>query len=170
MDFPNSKKKIKQRISSYHRAFKKELETHGFISDGYGKRYLLFSLYFVLNDLEKSEEYFEWFEEEFPADVGEPVMYLCWAISLHRMGKENDARKKLAMLLLSNIYFIPQLLSDIGIEKEDMWHSSNFEEIDYFDYLPDPVLEALTYTELEWIEKLYDSDEFQKLKDRKSVV
>ncbi len=164
MKIPATEKKIKQRISSYRRALKKEIEAHGFISDGYGKRYLLFSLYFILNDLEKSEEYFEWFEEEFPADVGEPVMYLCWAVSLHRMGKDKDAGIKLAMLLLSNIYFIQQLLGDIDIEKEEMWHSSNYEEIDYFDYMPYEIILKISSSEKEWIKTVYESDEFQKMR------
>ncbi|MBL6996422.1 hypothetical protein [Desulfobacula sp.] len=164
MEIPVTEKKIKQRISSYRSALKKEIETYGIISDGYGKRYLLFSLYFVLNDLEKSAEYFEWFEEEFPADVGEPGMYLSWAVSLHRMGKDRDARIKLAMLLLSNIYFIPQLLGDIDIKKEDMWHSSNYEEIDYFDYMPDDIFKEISSSEKEWIKTVYQSDDFQKMK------
>lgn len=164
MELPTSKKKIKQKIAGYRRALKKEYELHGMISDGYGKRYLLFYLYLLLNDLDKAEEYIEWFEDEFPADVGEPAMFLCWALLLHRMGKDKEAKNKLAMLMLSNIYFIPQLLSQIEIEIEDMWHSSNFEEIDYIDYMPEEIYSAISFSELEWIEELYDSDEFQKMK------
>jgi len=89
-------------------------------------------------------------------------MFLCWALLLHRMGKDKEAKNKLAMLMLSNIYFIPQLLSQIEIEIEDMWHSSNFEEIDYIDYMPEEIYSAISFSELEWIEELYDSDEFQK--------
>lgn len=164
MELPTSKKKIKQKIAGYRRALKKEYETHGMFGDGYGKRYLLFYLYLLLNDLDKAEEYIEWFETEFPADSGEPVMFLCWALLLHRMGKEKEAENKLAMLLLSNVYFIPQLLSQIEIEIEDMWHGSNFEEIDYIDYMPEEIYSAISFSELEWIEELYDSDEFQKMK------
>ena len=165
MELPTSKKKIKQKIAGYRRALKKEYESHGMISDGYGKRYLLFYLYLLLNDLDKAEEYIEWFEDEFPADVGEPAMFLCWALLLHRMGKEKAAENKLAMLMLSNLYLIPYVLGEENIEVEDMWHGSNFAEIDYIDYTPEEIYSAISFSELEWIEELYDSDEFVKMRN-----
>jgi len=162
--FPDTPKKIKQRIASYRRAMQKELDTHGMVSDGYGKRYLLFFLHFLLNDHEKSAEYFEWFEDEFPADIGEPIMYLCWAVMLNRMGRSDDAGKKLAMLMLSNIYFIPFLLDGDPGEWEDMWYRSNFDEIDYVDDLPDQVLMALDESDLEWIDAQYLTAEFKRIR------
>ena len=62
LSFPDTEKKLKSRISSYRSALRKESATYGFINDGSGKRYLLFYLYFVLNDFEESQEYFEWYK------------------------------------------------------------------------------------------------------------
>ena len=92
MDFPDTEKKLKQRISSYKSSLNKEKRKHGFINDGAGKRYLLFYLYFLLGDLKKSEEYFRWYDSEFSSDAGEPIQMLCWAITLHHMGKEEKAK------------------------------------------------------------------------------
>jgi hypothetical protein len=39
--FPTDPKKIKAQIIRYERELRKEYETHRFIDDSYGKRYLL---------------------------------------------------------------------------------------------------------------------------------
>ena len=68
-DFPSTEKALKQRISSYRRSLTKEKQTHNFINDGYGKRYLLFCLYLLLGDHSKAQEYFYWYEKEFTDDA-----------------------------------------------------------------------------------------------------
>lgn len=62
----------------------KERRVHGFISDGYGKRYLIFCLYFVLGDLRGANAYLRWYEKTFSDDMGEPIQKLCTAILLYR--------------------------------------------------------------------------------------
>lgn len=161
----NTEKKIKTKISSYKSSLNKEKKIHGFISDGAGKRYVLFSLYFLLSDFKKSEEYFKWYEKEFEDDSGEPVQKLCWAVTLYRMDKLDQAEYRLADLMLSNLYVIPKIL-DRDIKKHDMWHSSSDEFIDYFDYFPNDVLEALTREDKNWIEGLHDSFVFQRIRQR----
>jgi len=164
-NFPDSHKKLTSRISSYKSALTKEKRERGCIRDGSGKRYLLFSLLFVLNNLEKSKQYFEWFKNEFPEDRGEPLQKLCWAISLHRLGNENEAKTKLAELMLSNLYVIPFVLNH-ELKKYDMWHSSNWEEMDYVHYIPGQVLDGITSQEIKWIESLYNSFEFRRIRKR----
>jgi len=162
---PNEEKKLKTKISSYKSALTREKKTYGSINDGAGKRYVLFSLYFQLNDLKKSEEYFKWYEKEFEDDSGEPVQKLCWAVSLYRMGNLDQAEYRLADLMLSNLYVIPKILGR-DIKEYDIWHSSSDEFIDYFDYFPKEVLEALTQEDKKWIEELYDSFVFQRIRQR----
>ncbi len=162
---PNAEKKIKTRISSYKSGMSREKKIYGSISDGAGKRYVLFSLYFQLNDLKKSEEYFKWYEKEFEDDSGEPVQKLCWAVTLYRMGKLDQAEYRLADLMLSNLYVIPKILGR-DIKEYEIWHSSSDEFIDYFDYFPNEVLEALTQEDKNWIEGLYDSFVFQRIRQR----
>ncbi len=144
--FPDTEKKLKSRISSYKSALNKEKRNYGYINDGGGKRYTLFCLYLVLNDLIKSYDYFEWYKEEFPDDVGEPIQKLCWAICLHRMEKDDEAEYMLAELMLSNLYMIPQIIGQ-DVNEYNMWHSSSDAFPDYFEYIPEEVLKSIKETE-----------------------
>jgi len=162
---PNAEKKIKTKISSYKSGMSREKKIYGSINDDAGKRYILFSLYLLLNDFKKSEEYFKWYEKEFEDDSGEPVQKLSWAVILHRMGKLDQAEYRLADLMLSNLYVIPKILGR-DIKEYDMRHSSSDASIDYFDYFPNEVLEALTNEDKNWIEELYNSFTFQKIRQR----
>jgi len=165
MDFPDTEQKVRQRISRYRSSLNKEKRDHGLIGDGAGKRYLLFSLYFLLGDLKKAEEYFHWYESEFPDDVGEPFQLLCWALLLFRMGKETKAKQKLAQAMLSNLYLIPSILGK-HIDKYDMWHASNDQDIEYAQYLPLQVRDEIRPCEVEWLTELYNSFEFKRVRQR----
>ena len=164
-DFPTTDKGLKQRISSYRRSMAKEKQAHNFINDGYGKRYLLFCLYFLLGDHKKAQEYFDWYEKEFSDDAGDPIQLLCWAIMLFRMGEEDKARHKLAEAMLFNLYTIPVVLGR-EIEEYDMWHSSNDGELAYLDYLPQQIIDALDENDRNWMAGHYDSFLFQRIRDR----
>mgnify|MGYP003624756753 CR=1 FL=1 len=163
--FPETEQKLKRKISGYKSSFKKEKAKIGFINDGAGKRYILFSLYFVLDDLLKSQEYFDWYEKEFPDDVGEPIQKLCWALSLQRMKKDREAKYMLGNLMLSNLYMIPHILGE-DVAKYDMWHSSNYEHLDYLAYLPEEISESLNVTDFNWMKELYYSFEFRRIRER----
>ncbi len=165
VNFPETEKTLKARISSYKSSLNREKKIYGHIDDGSGKRYLLFCLYFVLGDLKRARDYFEWYKAEFPDDIGEPVQQLCWALSLHRMGKEPEARYRLAKLMLSNLYVIPHILGR-DIAQYDMWHSSNYETPDYVAYIPDEVERNIGESEIEWMKALYDSPEFRNIRQR----
>src|SRR6056297_2849483 len=163
--FPDTEKKLKNRITKYKRELQKEKDLTGYIHDGFGKRYLLFCFYFVLGDFHNADDYFEWYKEEFPDDIGDPIQQLCWALSLHRMGKDKEARYRLAELMLSNLYLIPYLLG-YEIEKYDIWHGINTEEPEYVDFIFDEVKEAITDSDLQWMEELYHSPEFTHIRER----
>ena len=49
--FPKTERGLRSRIASYKASMQKERRTFGAIDDSYGKRYIIFWLYFVLNDL-----------------------------------------------------------------------------------------------------------------------
>lgn len=163
--FPETDRKLKARIASYRSALNREKRAFGAISDGRGKRYVLFALYFVLNDLKDSEAYFRWYEKECPDDVGEPIQKVCWALGLHRMGKDREARHMLAGLMLSNLYMIPQILGE-KVAEYDIWHFSNRGMIDYVTHIPDRVLENITQDDSDWMKALYVSPEFQRIRTR----
>lgn len=163
--FPKTERELRKRISSYRSSLSKEKKSYGYISDGTGKRYLLFYLYFVLNDLAKSQSYFNWYQKEFPDDSGEPLQKLCWAISLNRLGRELDAKYMLGQTMLSNLYLLPFTIGE-PVEEYDMWHSSNFVQIDYLNHTFDEVIGKITKNEVTWIETLYKSFEFRRIRKR----
>ena len=164
-NFPDTEKKLRSMISRYKSAFTKEKKDRGYVRDGAGNRYLLFCLYLVLNDLKKSQEYFVWYKKEFPDDVGEPIQKLCWALSLHRMKKDDEAKRMLAELMLSNLYLIPNIIGK-DIQEYNIWHSSNYEQIDYVQYIPSEVRSKINETEIKWITLLYSSFEFRRIRKR----
>jgi hypothetical protein len=161
--FPDTEQKLRRKISGYKSALAKEKNTHGFISDGSGKRYLLFSMYFVLNELDKSKEYLVWFSREFPDDAGEPIQMFCWTLLLYRMGQSNGTKRKLAEAMLTNLYLIPNVLGE-EVQEYDMRHSSNFAEIDNVEELPHEVRREISGAEIQWLRDLYESFEFRRIR------
>ena len=164
-NLPTEPRKIKERIRRYERAFKKDELEYGFIRDGYGKRYLLGLLYLVLNDTEGAYKSYEWFEETFPDDAGEPLCYLCWTLTLYRKGDTDSASNKLIQTMLQNLYLIPHLLG-LNPQRFDIWHSSNYEDIEYLHYLSPVILELCSKGELTWINEQYHSQKFKAIRDK----
>ncbi|MDB4837361.1 hypothetical protein OAH87_02730, partial [Marinomonas sp.] len=165
LNFPETEKKIRSRISSYKSSLNKEMKAHGYISDGAGKRYSLFWLFFALGDIKKFEEYISWYSKEFPDDVGEPAQKLCWTLGLRRMERGVEAKYMLAELMLSNLYLIPQLLGE-DIEEYDIWHSSNYGHLDYIEYIPEELLALLSAEDLVWISDQYQSFVFHRMRKK----
>jgi hypothetical protein len=163
--FPQEPKKIRARIKRYERELRQELETYGFIRDGYGKRYLLGPLYLLMDDLEGALESFEWFEQNFPDDAGEPVHYLCWTLALYRSGDRKRAVDKLRQTVLSNLYLIPYLLGR-DQDELDIWHGSNYEEKGFLGYVPREIWVLWDVPALHWAAETYDSPELSLVRER----
>lgn len=163
--FPKTERGLRSRISTYREALKKEKRIFGYISDGYGKRYLIFWLYFVLGDLKGASTYIRWYEKTFEGDVGEPVHKLCCALILHRLGKDDKAKFLLADLMLSNLYIIPKVI-DEPIKRHRIRFGSNYADYEYAEETPIEVLNAITSEEKDWIRSLYESLEFHRYRKR----
>jgi hypothetical protein len=163
--FPDEPQKIKARIARYERALRKEQKQYGYISDGYGKRYLLGPLYMLLGDENGAVRSFEWFEQTFPDDIGEPIQYLCWALALYRTGDTAGATRKLQETMLSNLYLIPHLLGE-DQEELGIWHGTNIAEKDYLDYWPPELWALWDDAALGWARETYDSAEFRRVRGR----
>lgn len=163
--FPKDPKKIRARITRYQRELRKEQETHGYIHDGYGKRYLLGPFYLLVDDLEGALKAFEWFEDTFPDDVGELVHYLCWALALYRAGDLDKAAHKLLQTMLSNLYLIPHLL---GLEQDELniRHFSNYETEEFLEWVPPEIWALWDAPALQWAQETYDRPEFSRIRAR----
>lgn len=167
-DFPTvipDAQKIRAKIRRYERSLRIEQAEHGFISDGYGKRYLLGPLYMQLGNIEGALESFEWFQRTFPDDVGEPFQYLCWALALFRVGKLDAAKKKLVQTMLMNLYLVPHLLS-IEIPQLEIWHGSNMEEPEYLEYLPEEYWDLWDEGALAWAKSVYENPRIQQVLEK----
>ena len=139
-----------------------QIAWHGFISDGYGKRYLLGPMYMQLGNIVGALDSFEWFQQNFPDDVGEPFQYLCWALVLFRMGKLDAAKKKLAQTMLMNLYLVPHLLN-IEIPRLEIWHGANMEEPEYIEYLPEEYLDLWDENAIAWATSIYENPKVQQI-------
>lgn len=164
-DLPRTEKALKKQISKCKASLLKEKRKLGHVNDGAGKRYVLFAMYLVLNDIEAAKEYIAWYADEFSDDVGEPIQKLCWALLLRRDGKDAEARRMLAETMLANLYIIPKVLGRQTAE-HDIWHSSSDAHASYVEYMPQAVLDSLTEAEYQWISQEYESPEFQRIRRR----
>ena len=161
----DAEKKIRAKIRRYERILRNERAEHGFISDGYGKRYLLGTMYMQLGNIEGAMESFEWFQRTFPDDVGEPFQYLCWALALFRVGKLDAAKKKLVQTMLMNLYLVPHLLN-AEISRLEIWHGSNIEEPEYLEYLPEEYLDLWDEDALAWARSVYENQRIQQVLEK----
>lgn len=142
----------------------KEKTNTGRISDGSGKRFILFSLYFLLGDNEAALKYFDWYKNEFPDCSGDPEQLLVWALLLHRAGKHDPAMAKLGETMLNNLYLIPFLL-DRKIKEHDMWHPSNTSDVSYVYEISEEVLNRITDNDKSWLAKQFDSTKLSDVRD-----
>ena len=124
MKFPKTPKGIHSRIDQLKKTLKKEKREWGAYDDSYGRRILIGPLYLLANDTEGALKYYKWYRKNFPDDIPEPHMLLCWTLSLLRAGLEDDAKLKLYQTMLSNLYVLPLLLG-LDQPSNDFQHGSN---------------------------------------------
>ena len=150
--FPTDPKHIRERIRRYERTLKRELED-GYSRDGYGKRYLLGPLYMLLGDVDGALDSFDWCQQAYPGDGGDPYQYLTWALALFRGGRRQEARDKLYQTMLQNLYLVPFLLGEHP-QRLDIWHGSNLEWIEYAVEVPQSLLDLWDDAALSWAQEV----------------
>jgi tetratricopeptide (TPR) repeat protein len=146
--FPTDPKRIRERIRRYERALNRELE-EGYGGYGYGKRYLLGPLYMLMGDVDGALASFDWYEDAYPGDSGDPYQYLTWALALFRGGRMQEAFNKLYQTMLENLYLVPFLLGR-NPQSLDIWHGSNLEWIEYAVDVPQELLNLWDDVALQW--------------------
>jgi hypothetical protein len=146
--FPTDPKRIRERIRRYERALKRELKS-GCGDDGFGKRYLLGPLYMWMDDVDGALASFDWYENAYPDDGGEPYQYLTWALALFCGGRKHEAFNKLYQTMLENLYLVPFLLGQ-NPRPLDIWHGSNLEWIEYAVEVPPELVSLWDDVSLQW--------------------
>ena len=150
--FPTDPKRIRERIHRYESALKRELEV-GYGGDGYGKRYLLGPLYMLMGDVEGALASFDWYQDTYPGDRGDPYQYLTWALALFRGYRRQEAFNKLYQTMLENLYLVPYLLGS-NPQPLDVWHGSNLEWIEYALEVPQDLLNLWDDDALQWAREI----------------
>ena len=163
--FPKTERGLRSRIKSYRAAMQRERRMYGAISDGHGLRYVIYWLLLLLDDHREFAAYHRWYEKTFEGDFGEPIHKLCAAVLLHRSGKENRARLMLAELMLANTYLVPALLGQEQT-RHQMWHGSNFAELEYAQDIPEEIVRALRDEDLQWLSETHGSMEFRRCEEQ----
>ncbi|MGD9146346.1 MAG: hypothetical protein PVI80_12340, partial [Anaerolineae bacterium] len=100
-----------------------------------------------------------------PDDIGEPVHFLCWSLALYRSGDTAQAAQRLRQTMLSNLYLIPHLLGREQAEL-DIWHSTNYEQKDFLEYVPPEIWALWDAPALQWAGETYDSPELRRVRAR----
>lgn len=157
------RKKYRERANRARRGLLKEKEEHGDIRDGSGKRYRAGAFYVLSGDAGKAIEFYDWFQSEFPDDIGEPVFDLYWAIAAYRIGRTDEARARLRDAMLQNLYMLPSLFGECW-SKMDIWHGSNHQDPEYLKEVEE-FLNEPTPDEREWMRQEFYSEAFRELRD-----
>jgi len=163
--YPTAPKKIRERIRRYEHALAQEQTATGFISDGYGKRYMLAPLYLLADDVPGCLQSLDWFQTTFPDDIGDPEQSLCWTLALYRNGDLAAARQRLSMTMLMNLYLIPALWGE-QLKAYDIWHGSNLAEPEYLDWISAEIFALWNDDATAWAEQHYHSPPFTELRTR----
>ncbi len=124
-------KKIHARIRRYERNLRKRDAR-----DGSGLRYLLGSLYLLLDDTEGALAHYKWFARKFHDDSGEPFHRLSWALALHRAGKQDEAAKRLRNAHSQNVYLIPAVLGIPHGQPSGLQRGANWEDEELYRPCP----------------------------------
>jgi hypothetical protein len=162
---PKNPAKIRERIKRYERELRQEHKRFGAFDDSAGKRYLMGPLYLLLGDNQGALKSFDWFEQNFPDDMGEPEHYLSWTLALYRSGHIAAAEQKLLQTMLSNLYLIPHLL---GLDQPelDIWHRSNIDRRDYLGDIPPEILALWDDAALQWAGETYHTPKLSQVRER----
>ncbi len=159
---PDKKKRFLARATRARRELRKE-ETAGYIRDGSGNRYRVGVFFLLAGDVERAADAFDWFEETFTDDVGEPIFFLYGALTAYRRGRLSKARVRLAFAKVCNIFLLPYLLRQ-GIDATGVWLSSNWADESYLAEMRD-YLDGATQEDRAWIASEWNSAPFVTLRE-----
>lgn len=156
----NKIKKIKAALAADKRQW------GGYYHDGGGLRYAPPKLYVELEDYKGGMRYFNWFDKNFPDDIGYPSFLFEWIIVLFKTGKLKEAEKKAFQVYCDDVrtfnkYFGRQI-TRIPSKEDFEWQ---YLPIDSGTFYYNPEMEKLEdFTE--WLEKFLTSEKFILLSNK----
>ena len=161
--------KQQNRIKDKITKIKKELAADkrqwgGYYDDSRGLRYAPPELYLKIKDYKGALRYFNWFEKNFPDDIGFPGFLFEYTLTLFKNKKIEKAEEKVLETFISNAYlidyFLDKELTDYYPDQNSEWKTESLKK--YFIYSKhDPGLEDFA----EWLEIYVESSKFLSLKN-----
>jgi hypothetical protein len=157
---PKQTERLKNKIKKIKRELQADKKRWGgFYHDGRGLRYLPPELYLELEDYSGALRYFNWFKKNFPDDIGHPIFFFEWTITLFKTKRIELAEKKAIQTFASNTYIFDEFLQKESLQFEKS-ESSNWEYeqlVQNFKYSKnqDNLIDFK-----EWLESFIKSDKF----------
>jgi len=152
--------KLKKTIRSYRAILAGEKRKFGGYDDSAGRRYDIPFFYMELRDFKGAMRYFNWFEKEFPDDIGDLFFNFIWALTLFENKKFEKARKKLYKTAFSNTYLF-DLLNGKQIHQIDKEEFIWFERIENAKAIENECQKLMTESFLDWLKEFIESEEYK---------
>jgi tetratricopeptide (TPR) repeat protein len=95
-----------------------------------GVRFLIPLLQLLAGQIDESQEYFSWYQKNYPNDIEDPGFQFAWALSLVDRDEEKAAAEKYRRGMIQNLYLAPMLL-DVPEPAPDIWQHNDRGDIQY---------------------------------------
>lgn len=152
--------RVRIKIDKYKKALAADKKHWGgSYHDGRGIRYIIPEQYLKIKDYKGCLRYFNWFDKNFPDDIGYPIFLFEWTFALFKCDKLVDAEKKAHRTFFSNTYLFDKFLGKEPLRLDKNESSSwEFESlVQYFSYTNKDT-EFVDFGE--WVEKVLQSRNF----------
>ena len=159
------REKIKQKIRSLRSKLSAEKRKHGWYDDSYGNRYIIGGLYLKLGDYKLAKKYYDWFDKEFPDDIGFPEFNFGRIRTFYEFKNYKEGLSKLIDIETNNTYLIDVVLEK-SIQHVDKWEWSNMATLEYAHKIKNDCQKHLTTEFKDWLERTTLSSKYQEYKQR----
>lgn len=158
---PKQEERIRNKIRKIKAALAADKKRWGgYYHDGQGLRYSPPRYYLQLGDFTGGLRYMNWFNKNFPDDIGYPEFLFEWAVILFKTGRIREAEKKAFNTFTRNTYLFDQFFGR-PVQKIDKWEGSGMESVEYAtDYFSYSCKQEVLSDFAHWLEKLLATEKF----------
>ena len=162
---PRQIEKIKKQIKSERAFLSAEKRKFGDYFDNRGRRYIIAELYTDIKDYKGVLRYYNWFNKEFPDDIGFPEVHLSWIIAAIKEKKLQIAYKHLVLLEEINSYLIPKILGIKQLEIQK-WDSMDLSTIDYANHITENCKSWIDQEIINFLDETTSREEYKIFKKK----
>ncbi|NEN25006.1 hypothetical protein G3O08_16010 [Cryomorpha ignava] len=113
----NQEKRVRAKIAKIKKALAADKKHWGgYYHDGGGLRYVQPELYIKLEDYTGALRYFNWFDKHFSDDVGSPLFWFQYSLTLYKTKRVERAKTQIIQAHFLNEYLIDYFLDPKSIE------------------------------------------------------